>query len=155
MRCDNILESQPLSRQTSILTPAQTLPETLLFVLIGVRVGWKPVLSNRTDCKCERVQICVRLVLDSEMTPVQTAHQTWGHVGQSRSRYLVEFRCELQHRWTCAQFVGTVGEQILDLVDGIRRNHPRRRGGAGNNSIQTQIVSQEMTFLKIEVDTAE
>ena len=95
MRCDNISESQPLSRQTSILTPAQTLPETLLFVLISVRVRWKPVLSNRSECKCERVQICVRLVLDSEMTPVQTAHQTWGHVGQSRSRYLVEFRCEL------------------------------------------------------------
>ena len=78
MRCDNISESQPLSRQTSILTPAQTLPETLLFVLIGLQKG---VLSKRSDCKCECVQNCERLVLNSEMTPVQTAHQTLGSCG--------------------------------------------------------------------------
>ena len=60
----------------SILTPDQTLPETLLFVLIS----WMepPVLSNRTDCKCECALICVRRVFDSKMTLVQTAHQTWG-----------------------------------------------------------------------------
>ena len=40
---------------------------------------------------------------------------------------------------------------------GLTGHHPRRRGGVGNNSIQTQILdeSKEMTFLRIEVNTAE
>ena len=67
------------SRQTSILTPAQTLPETLLFVLSWIETVVSS--NNRIDCKCESVQICVRLVLDSKMTPVQTAHQTLGSCG--------------------------------------------------------------------------
>ena len=39
------------------------------------------IICNRIDCKCECVQVCVRLVLDSKMTPVQTAHQTLGSCG--------------------------------------------------------------------------
>ena len=48
-----------------------------------------------------------------------------------------------------------MGEQILDLVDGISRTPPKEefKTNLENNSMQTQIldtVPQEMTFLKIE-----